>query len=110
MEDGIAEKVVMFVHYIVAFIGSLVLAFIKGWQLSLVCLTSLPVTLISLSLVTVVSNSANMDSYMHTYKVFFFFALPTGHLKIIEKGVKRLCCGWQHCRGGIEWYTYGENV
>uniref|UniRef100_W8B7Y6 ABC-type xenobiotic transporter n=1 Tax=Ceratitis capitata TaxID=7213 RepID=W8B7Y6_CERCA len=56
MEDGIAEKVVMFVHYIVAFIGSLVLAFIKGWQLSLVCLTSLPVTLISLSLVTVATS------------------------------------------------------
>ncbi|XP_023032967.1 ATP-dependent translocase ABCB1 [Drosophila willistoni] len=56
MEDGLAEKVVMFVHYIVSFIGSLVLAFVKGWQLSLVCLTSLPVTFIAMGLVSVATS------------------------------------------------------
>lgn len=60
MEDGIAEKDVMFVHFIVAFIGSLALAFYKGWELSLVCLSSLPVTFIALSLVAVVR------IYIHT--------------------------------------------
>lgn len=55
MEDGLAEKVVMFVHYMVAFAGSIVLAFVKGWQLALVCLTSLPVTFIAMGLVAVVS-------------------------------------------------------
>lgn len=54
MEDGLAEKVVMFVHYMVAFAGSIVLAFVKGWQLALVCLTSLPVTFIAMGLVAVV--------------------------------------------------------
>ncbi|XP_014102285.3 ATP-dependent translocase ABCB1 [Bactrocera oleae] len=56
MEDGIAEKDVMFVHFIVAFIGSLALAFYKGWELSLVCLSSLPVTFIALSLVAVATS------------------------------------------------------
>uniref|UniRef100_A0A0K8VT37 ABC-type xenobiotic transporter n=1 Tax=Bactrocera latifrons TaxID=174628 RepID=A0A0K8VT37_BACLA len=56
MEDGIAEKDVMFVHFIVAFIGSLVLAFIKGWELSLVCLSSLPVTFIAMGLVAVATS------------------------------------------------------
>ncbi|XP_030388009.1 ATP-dependent translocase ABCB1 [Scaptodrosophila lebanonensis] len=56
MEDGLGEKVVMFVHYITAFIGSLVLAFVKGWQLSLVCLTSLPVTFIAMGLVAVATS------------------------------------------------------
>ncbi|XP_011185431.1 ATP-dependent translocase ABCB1 [Zeugodacus cucurbitae] len=52
MEDGIAEKDVMFVHFMVAFVGSLSLAFYKGWELSLVCLSSLPVTFIALGLVS----------------------------------------------------------
>eukprot|EP00099_Drosophila_melanogaster_P014939 NP_523740.3 multi drug resistance 50 [Drosophila melanogaster] len=56
MEDGLAEKVVMFVHYLVAFVGSLVLAFVKGWQLSLVCLTSLPLTFIAMGLVAVATS------------------------------------------------------
>ncbi|XP_067628798.1 ATP-dependent translocase ABCB1 isoform X2 [Eurosta solidaginis] len=56
MEDGIAEKDVIFVHYIVAFVGSLALAFYKGWQLALVCLTSLPITFISLSIVSVATS------------------------------------------------------
>ncbi|XP_017069092.1 ATP-dependent translocase ABCB1 [Drosophila eugracilis] len=56
MEDGLAEKVVMFIHYLVSFVGSLVLAFIKGWQLSLVCLTSLPLTFIAMGLVSVATS------------------------------------------------------
>ncbi|KAH8301534.1 hypothetical protein KR059_005587 [Drosophila kikkawai] len=56
MEDGLAEKVVMFVHYFVSFVGSLVLAFVKGWQLSLVCLTSLPLTFIAMGLVSVATS------------------------------------------------------
>ncbi|XP_026840827.1 multidrug resistance protein 1A [Drosophila persimilis] len=56
MEDGLAEKVVMFVHYFVSFVGSLVLAFVKGWQLSLVCLTSLPLTFVAMGLVSVATS------------------------------------------------------
>ncbi|XP_075165554.1 multi drug resistance 50 [Haematobia irritans] len=56
MEDGLAEKVVMFVHFMVAFAGSIILAFIKGWQLALVCLCSLPVTFIAMGLVAVATS------------------------------------------------------
>ncbi|KAH8233003.1 hypothetical protein KR026_002905 [Drosophila bipectinata] len=56
MEDGLAEKVVMFVHYLVSFVGALALAFWKGWQLSLVCLTSLPLTFIAMGLVSVATS------------------------------------------------------
>lgn len=56
MEDGLAEKVVMFVHFMVAFAGSIVLAFVKGWQLALVCLCSLPVTFIAMGLVGVATS------------------------------------------------------
>lgn len=62
MEDGIAEKVVMFVHFMVAFAGSIALAFYKGWQLALVCLCSLPVTFIAMGLVAVVCITWNNDS------------------------------------------------
>lgn len=67
MEDGIAEKDVMFVHFIVAFIGSLTLAFYKGWELSLVCLSSLPATFIALGLVAIVS------TYINTFEACFQF-------------------------------------
>ncbi|XP_064542584.1 ATP-dependent translocase ABCB1-like [Drosophila montana] len=56
MEDGLGEKVVIFVHYIVGFAGSIVLAFYKGWQLALVCLTSLPVTFIAMGFVAVATS------------------------------------------------------
>lgn len=46
----------MFVHYIVAFIGSIILAFVKGWQLALVCLCSLPVTFIAMGFVAVATS------------------------------------------------------
>lgn len=45
----------MYTHFVVAFIGSMGLAFYKGWLLALVCLSSLPVTLIAVGLVAVVS-------------------------------------------------------
>lgn len=54
MEDGLGEKVVMFVHFMVAFVGSIVLALVKGWQLALVCMASLPVTFIVVGIVAMV--------------------------------------------------------
>ncbi|KAH8413681.1 hypothetical protein KR222_003542 [Zaprionus bogoriensis] len=56
MEDGLGEKVVIFVHFIVAFAGSIILAFIKGWELSLICLTSLPVTFIAMGFVAIATS------------------------------------------------------
>jgi ATP-binding cassette subfamily B (MDR/TAP) protein 1 len=66
LEDGLGEKVIMFVHFIVAFFGALTLAFVKGWELALVCLASLPVTLISVGLVGIVTSKLakkEMEAY-----------------------------------------------
>ncbi|PNF40555.1 hypothetical protein B7P43_G07604, partial [Cryptotermes secundus] len=56
LEDGIGEKVVQFMHFMATFLGSLIMAFTKGWLLSLVCLASLPVSLVSVGIVGVISS------------------------------------------------------
>lgn len=56
MEEGLGEKVVMFIRFLTAFIGAIVLAFVKGWLLAFVCLSSLPVTMISMGIVSVVTS------------------------------------------------------
>lgn len=55
LEDGLGEKVAMFIHSMVAFVGSIVLALVKGWQLALVCMmATLPVSFIVLGIVAAV--------------------------------------------------------
>ncbi|XP_049837440.1 ATP-dependent translocase ABCB1-like isoform X1 [Schistocerca gregaria] len=51
LEDGVGEKVPMFVSMVVSFGGSVGLALGRGWELALVCLVSLPVTLIVVGIV-----------------------------------------------------------
>ncbi|CAG9561787.1 unnamed protein product [Danaus chrysippus] len=46
LEDGIGEKLATFIYYQVTFISSIIMALIKGWKLTLLCLISLPVTLV----------------------------------------------------------------
>lgn len=41
----------MFIHHQVAFVSGLILAFVKGWELALICLTSFPVTMIAVGIV-----------------------------------------------------------
>lgn len=45
----------MFVHFLVAFLGSIILALVKGWQLALVCLSAMPVTFIVMGLVAMIT-------------------------------------------------------
>jgi hypothetical protein len=54
LEDGIGEKVVQYMHFMAAFLGCLILSFTKGWLLALVCLSSLPLTLVAVGTVSVV--------------------------------------------------------
>lgn len=56
LEDGIGEKVVLFVHFISAFVSSVIMALVKGWELALICLISLPVTAISMTIVALLSS------------------------------------------------------
>lgn len=55
LEEGLGEKVVMFVHFMVSFVGSIILALVMGWQLALVCMASLPITFIVIGVVAMVS-------------------------------------------------------
>ncbi|XP_050514651.1 multidrug resistance protein 2-like isoform X2 [Diabrotica virgifera virgifera] len=50
-EDGIGEKVPVFWSFQVVFLTSLIIALVKGWELALICLTSLPATLITIGIV-----------------------------------------------------------
>jgi len=66
LEDGIGEKVVLYVHFIGAFLGSLILALVKGWELALICLISLPVTAIIMGIVAFLSaklSKNELDAY-----------------------------------------------
>lgn len=56
LEDGIGEKVVQYMHFMAAFLGCLILSFTKGWLLALVCLSSLPLTLVAVGTVSVLSS------------------------------------------------------
>ncbi|KAJ8919087.1 hypothetical protein NQ315_012072 [Exocentrus adspersus] len=50
-EDGIGEKVPMFLNFQVVFVASLVVAFIHGWELALICLSSLPASMLALGVI-----------------------------------------------------------
>ncbi|CAG4987064.1 unnamed protein product [Parnassius apollo] len=45
LEEGIGEKLGMFIFYQSAFVSSIAMALIKGWKLALLCLITFPVTL-----------------------------------------------------------------
>lgn len=61
LEDGIGEKVVLYIHFIGAFLGSLILALSKGWELALICLISLPVTAIIMGIVAFLSTKLSKN-------------------------------------------------
>ncbi|EFA00893.1 ATP-dependent translocase ABCB1 [Tribolium castaneum] len=55
-EDGIGEKVPMFVHFQATFLASLIMALVKGWQLALICLVSLPLSMIAIGIIAVLTS------------------------------------------------------
>ncbi|KAF5301298.1 hypothetical protein FQR65_LT08917 [Abscondita terminalis] len=66
LEDGMGEKVSMFINFQVTFVASLILALVKGWELALICLISLPVTMLSVGIVAFLTGKLavkEMDAY-----------------------------------------------
>ncbi|KAK9700678.1 ABC transporter [Popillia japonica] len=66
LEDGLGEKVSMFITMQVAFLSCLILALVRGWELALICLTSLPVTLVAIGIVAYLTTKLaqkEMDAY-----------------------------------------------
>ncbi|XP_047112212.1 ATP-dependent translocase ABCB1-like [Schistocerca piceifrons] len=55
MEDGVGEKVPMFVQMVVSFLGNVGLALFRGWELALICLISLPAGTIAIGVVAFIS-------------------------------------------------------
>ncbi|KAK7874401.1 hypothetical protein R5R35_001497 [Gryllus longicercus] len=51
MQDGIGEKLGMFMYLIVSFVGSVIMSFLHGWKLTLVVLTCAPVIIVATALV-----------------------------------------------------------
>ncbi|XP_066148568.1 ATP-dependent translocase ABCB1 [Euwallacea fornicatus] len=65
-EEGIGEKVSLFVTLQGTFFAALILAFVKGWQLSLICLISLPVSMIAIGIIAFLTtkfSQKELDAY-----------------------------------------------
>nr|CAD1918045.1 ABCB transporter [Chrysochus auratus] len=65
-EDGIGEKIPMFMSFQATFIVAMIVAFVRGWELALICLTSLPASLIALGIVSFISTKLTkkeLDAY-----------------------------------------------
>lgn len=61
LEDGLGEKVAMAIHFFSAFLGSLILALVTGWQLALVCMASVPVSFVLIGVAAIVSTFASHE-------------------------------------------------
>ncbi|XP_049777245.1 ATP-dependent translocase ABCB1-like [Schistocerca cancellata] len=66
LEDGIGEKVAMFVMYQVNVIGGVLMALVRGWELALVCLVSFPLIVASIVTTEVIS-SRLVRKELHAY-------------------------------------------
>lgn len=51
IEDGIGEKVGIFLFFFATFVLGILLALIKGWELALICLICLPLSTVSMGFV-----------------------------------------------------------
>ena len=51
MQDGIGEKLGIFIYLITTFVASIIMSFVKGWKLTLVVLSCAPVIIIAQAIV-----------------------------------------------------------
>ncbi|XP_049836069.1 multidrug resistance protein homolog 49-like [Schistocerca gregaria] len=66
LQDGIGEKLGMFIYLLVSFISSVIMSFFHGWKLTLVVLSSAPIIIFSTAVVAKVQSSLTaqeLDSY-----------------------------------------------
>ncbi|XP_066999280.2 multidrug resistance protein homolog 49 isoform X2 [Anabrus simplex] len=66
LQDGIGEKLAMFMYLLVSFIASVIMSFLHGWKLTLVVLSCAPVIIIATAVVAKVQSSLTakeMESY-----------------------------------------------
>ncbi|KAJ8922242.1 hypothetical protein NQ315_004179, partial [Exocentrus adspersus] len=66
IEDGIGEKVGIFLYFESTFISGIIMALIKGWKLALVCMVSLPLSTTIMGTISWLSSKfsqAELESY-----------------------------------------------
>ncbi|XP_074038788.1 ATP-dependent translocase ABCB1 isoform X2 [Leptinotarsa decemlineata] len=66
IEEGIGEKIGVFLYFESSFVAGIIMALVKGWKLALVCMVSLPISTTIMGLITTVSTKffqQEMDSY-----------------------------------------------
>jgi ATP-binding cassette subfamily B (MDR/TAP) protein 1 len=57
MQDGIGEKMSIFIYLITSFAGGIIMSFLNGWKLTLVVLSCAPVIIVAQSVVAKVLRS-----------------------------------------------------
>ena len=50
LQDGIGEKIGMFIYFMTIFAASIINAFVHGWELALVIMAAMPVLVIAVSI------------------------------------------------------------
>ncbi|CAH1967884.1 unnamed protein product [Acanthoscelides obtectus] len=66
IEDGIGEKIGIFIFFEATFVSGIVMALVNGWKLALVCMVSLPLSSAIMSFITWISTKLSkeeMESY-----------------------------------------------
>ncbi|KAG5894745.1 ATP-dependent translocase ABCB1, partial [Gonioctena quinquepunctata] len=66
IEEGIGEKIGVFLYFESTFVAGIIMALVKGWQLALVCMVSLPLSTTLMGLITIIStkfSQQEMESY-----------------------------------------------
>jgi ATP-binding cassette subfamily B (MDR/TAP) protein 1 len=60
MQDGIGEKMSIFIYLITSFVAGIIMSFLNGWKLTLVVLSCAPVIIVAQSVVAkVLRNTFN---------------------------------------------------
>lgn len=63
IENALGEKLAVVIYFMVSFFTCVLLAFFKGWKLTLVCLVGLPLTTFALILITAVIIAIEMENF-----------------------------------------------
>jgi ATP-binding cassette subfamily B (MDR/TAP) protein 1 len=76
MQDGIGEKMGIFVYLLTTFIISVIMSFIHGWKLTLVILCCAPVMIFAQAIVAkVIMKFRNLYILLSSMLLMVFFAL-----------------------------------
>lgn len=63
IEEALGDKLSTFAFYMAIFISGIIFALTQGWQLALICLIYLPVSIITMGLVTWVRSSSTLTKF-----------------------------------------------